>query len=198
MSWPNRKSAKEQLKGYTPKALRYPTNLQPDELRARDQLLRHAPLQPEQEQYEEMLRRLAETKAQGDTLSKPTSEAEHRAAAAGYTALDYANAFKREDLDPPRRSDLLKLHLELSLKARDTMRAKNQDYASTADPFRNFRQFGLLGVLVRMSDKLSRLRTFEERGLTSVKDESIQDTIEDLINYAVIFLAMSREEVSKI
>lgn len=94
---------------------------------------------------------------------------------------------------PITREGLLYIHKELTSAAKDTMVKKNNDYAAESDVFRNFRYFGLLGVLVRMSDKLSRLRTFEERRFLSVTDESVKDTIEDLINYSVIFYAMSQE-----
>jgi hypothetical protein len=91
------------------------------------------------------------------------------------------------------REALFHTHIVLTDRAREIMHKKNHDYASVSDPYRNFRTFGLLGILVRMSDKLARLRTFEEQGVTKVADESIQDTIVDLINYAVIFEAMRRE-----
>ena len=85
---------------------------------------------------------------------------------------------------------LLELHKKLTDESRELMAVKNQDYgAKDVDPFRNFRMFGRLGILVRMSDKLARLRTFLERGEFSVKDEGVVDTIRDIINYAVIFEA---------
>ena len=92
------------------------------------------------------------------------------------------------------RQELYAAHRELCSSALDLMLRKNADYASSADPFRNFRMFGGLGVLVRASDKLARLRTFEERETFSVTDESLRDTILDLINYAVIYYAMKREK----
>lgn len=91
------------------------------------------------------------------------------------------------------RDKLLALHTDLCEAARSTMKKKNQDYATNDDVFRNFRMFGGLGILVRASDKLARLRTFEERNEFSVSDESLRDTIEDLINYAVIYLAYKQE-----
>ena len=91
------------------------------------------------------------------------------------------------------RDHLVEIHEQITENALQTMQKKNMDYAHDSDVFRNFRFFGLLGVLVRMSDKLARLRTFEERGTFSVADESVRDTIEDLINYAVIFYAMTQE-----
>lgn len=92
-----------------------------------------------------------------------------------------------------KRDALLNLHIELCDRAVRTMAKKNQDYATDQDVFRNFRMFGGLGILVRASDKLARLRTFEERDTFSVTDESLRDTIEDLINYAVIYLAYKQE-----
>ena len=70
------------------------------------------------------------------------------------------------------------------------MESKNQDYGADADPFRNFRSFQELGILVRLSDKLSRLRTYIERGDFKVQDESVKDTALDAINYVVLLLTM--------
>ena len=93
-----------------------------------------------------------------------------------------------------KRADLLKMHETLSAEALQIMRKKNEDYGADEDPFLNFRAFGAFGVLVRLSDKLARLRTYEERGEFSVKDESVRDTVLDAINYCIIYLAMKYEE----
>lgn len=96
----------------------------------------------------------------------------------------------------------MKFHQELCERARELSARKNRDYAAPdarkGDPFAvfaNFLQAERLnictteqGFLVRLSDKLSRLanltREGHERG---VMDESIQDTILDMINYSVLF-----------
>lgn len=78
------------------------------------------------------------------------------------------------------------------------MEKKNQDYGANHDPFRNFREFGLLGILVRLSDKLARIRTFTERGELSVKDESVTDTIRDGINYLILFEGLRRDGEGKV
>lgn len=74
---------------------------------------------------------------------------------------------------------------------------KNSDYAGSgenADPFKNFRGSEFVGVpvaqaiLVRILDKISRagnLLTQEAQ----VKDESISDTLEDIVNYSAILLS---------
>jgi hypothetical protein len=85
------------------------------------------------------------------------------------------------------RNELLELHVKLCSEAKDLMVKKNHDYGANSDPFRNFRTFGSLGILVRLSDKLARLNSFLENGNLSVENESVQDTILDIINYAVLF-----------
>ena len=70
---------------------------------------------------------------------------------------------------------------------------KSNDYASEDDPFRNFRAFEELGILVRMNDKFARLRTaLYDRKEMAVDDETIEDTILDLATYAVLLLAYRR------
>lgn len=86
-----------------------------------------------------------------------------------------------------QREELLELHSELTRAAKWLMVVKNRDYASDFDPFRNFRRHGLIGINVRLSDKLSRLDNFEEKGVFAVSDESLKDTLIDIINYAVLY-----------
>lgn len=91
------------------------------------------------------------------------------------------------------RDELLLLHTELTTSAKELMVAKNHDYAGTSDPFRNFRRFGLLGILVRLGDKLARLESFVENGELKVKDESVLDTVLDAINYSILFYGYHKE-----
>lgn len=78
------------------------------------------------------------------------------------------------------------------------LQTKNADYASDDDAFRNFRlceSTGITtverGILVRMSDKFQRIVNLID-GEPAVKDEKIDDTIKDLINYSVILLSWLR------
>lgn len=105
-----------------------------------------------------------------------------------------ARAEDAANLEPrSKREALLDLHTELTAKAFATMEIKNNAYATTDDPFRNLRGFGLLGVLVRLSDKLSRLQVFVENGFDGVADESVDDTVRDGINYLVLFEGLRKE-----
>jgi hypothetical protein len=82
--------------------------------------------------------------------------------------------------------------LELMLQ---TTKSKNADYASPNDAFRNFRDFGALGILVRMSDKFARLKTALLEKREFKVNERIQDTILDLAVYAIILIIFLEEEV---
>jgi hypothetical protein len=94
-----------------------------------------------------------------------------------------------------QRARLLALHATLCDRARGLMARKNADYAGQGsdDPLVNFRHAERLGlcpnagasILVRMTDKMSRLATAVRRPL-EVSDESAMDTILDMINYSVL------------
>ena len=72
---------------------------------------------------------------------------------------------------------------------------KGHDYSGDQDSLSNLRDFGWGGVVVRIGDKYHRLKNFcvLSDGL-KVQDESIEDTLKDLINYGFIALLMYREE----
>jgi hypothetical protein len=75
---------------------------------------------------------------------------------------------------------------------------KNHDYATLGDPFSNFRDFGAYGVVVRMSDKMARIKNFVKNGKFDVKDEKFKDTCIDLANYALIaYLLFENEKKEK-
>jgi hypothetical protein len=77
---------------------------------------------------------------------------------------------------------------------------KSHDYAGTGgDPFANLKLSTKMGIpywkgcLVRIGDKFSRLCSFARQGELQVRDESIEDTLIDMANYAVICLILYRE-----
>lgn len=57
---------------------------------------------------------------------------------------------------------------------------KNRDYGDA------FADYGVVGVLVRMGDKIRRLQNISNTGVTLVQDESFRDTLIDLHNYAAM------------
>ena len=94
------------------------------------------------------------------------------------------------------RKQLLKQLKQLHKEEIDLVKIKNRDYASDTDPFANFQMFGKLGFLVRMSDKLMRVKQIFESGEVSVKSESVKDTLMDLSNYSnllAVFLGIKKK-----
>ena len=77
---------------------------------------------------------------------------------------------------------------------------KNHDYTGgSADPFFNFTRVEALGIcgteqgiLTRMMDKMCRLTTFANKGVLLVKDESVEDTAQDLAVYSIMLMGYIR------
>lgn len=90
------------------------------------------------------------------------------------------------------REELFQIHKDTCRKAFETMVVKNHDYASGSDPFANFKASSIMGVspeigiLVRCIDKFQRIKSFSETGSLMVKNESVEDAIEDVINYMIL------------
>lgn len=83
---------------------------------------------------------------------------------------------------------------EVFKRASLLLQKKNSDYSGQDDPFKNFRlceAMGLVsierGLLVRMLDKMSRISTLIKNNSHQVQ-ESIEDTLIDLINYSAILI----------
>lgn len=62
---------------------------------------------------------------------------------------------------------------------------KNADYGNSFS--KTFDEFGMTSTIVRLSDKLERLKTLSKQE-AKVKDESIQDTVMDIAVYAMLTL----------
>ena len=64
---------------------------------------------------------------------------------------------------------------------------KNADYGDA------FAKFGVIGVLMRIEDKIQRALSITKNGVNLIKDESIRDTLLDLHNYAAMALMLLDE-----
>ena len=98
------------------------------------------------------------------------------------------------------RTQLLALHGILCAKGQEIMSAKNQDYTAGGGCFDNFRNAevlgvpGELGLLIRVMDKLMRMKSFIVNGTLAVQSESVEDAIIDVINYMVLLAGMIKEK----
>ena len=68
---------------------------------------------------------------------------------------------------------------------------KNRDYG---DAFANY---GPIGVIVRMGDKINRLSSVTNNGINLIKTESIRDTLIDLHNYSAMAIMLIDEKIEK-
>lgn len=79
------------------------------------------------------------------------------------------------------------IHENLCNELHDLYVSKNEDYG---DSFRKVRNMFPTAILIRLHDKLNRLESLlgKEESERKVKDESIDDTLMDIANYALLEL----------
>ena len=61
---------------------------------------------------------------------------------------------------------------------------KNHDYGDSFH--KGYQEYGMIMPLIRLEDKLNRLKSLVKNGKAEVKDESVRDTLLDLANYAIM------------
>lgn len=85
----------------------------------------------------------------------------------------------------------------------EIIRIKNADYGADENPFKNFESARVIGldvkeaILLRTLDKMSRMGNLLKQE-AQVKDESIEDSIVDAINYLAILKAYIEYESQSI
>ena len=94
--------------------------------------------------------------------------------------------------------NLSDLHDDLCQAGKAIMAKKNHDYrGGTGDPYANFRGASLLGInpvtgiLLRMQDKIMRVKTFAEKGKLKVDNEGVKDALVDIVNYSVLIWGLA-------
>ena len=73
-------------------------------------------------------------------------------------------------------------------EALELFRKKNADYGDA------FAEYGTVGVIVRIGDKIKRLSKVSNNGIQLVSDESLRDTLIDLHNYAGMAIMLMDEK----
>lgn len=113
-------------------------------------------------------------------------------------AVGGTQALPVADDQPPQRPGSLAF-MEVIEELRQMHLRKSQDYGSNRDPLANVRAGAELvgiepwrGCLVRVADKIQRLRTYCHDG--RLANEGVEDAMLDLASYAVIALVMFRED----
>ena len=91
-----------------------------------------------------------------------------------------------------KREILFQLQRDTFQSCENIIKAKNADYADDGDPYSNFRSASLFnvhpatGILLRVMDKIQRIKSFIEKNKLEVQGESFEDACDDIINYMVL------------
>ena len=72
--------------------------------------------------------------------------------------------------------------------ALELFKKKNADYGDA------FAKYGLIGVLMRIEDKIQRGLSISKNGIVMISDEGLRDTLLDLHNYAAMAVMLLDEE----
>jgi hypothetical protein len=76
---------------------------------------------------------------------------------------------------------------EIQANALELFTRKNADYGDA------FAKYGMIGVLMRIEDKIQRCLSITRTGVQLVDNEGLQDTLLDLHNYAAMALMLTQE-----
>ena len=82
--------------------------------------------------------------------------------------------------------------IQVQTSALELFKKKNVDYGDA------FAQYGVIGVLMRIEDKLKRSVSISKNSITLVDDEKIRDTLIDLHNYAAMAIMLLDEDQTMI
>tara|TARA_B110000444_G_scaffold165547_1_gene154714 strand:+ start:220 stop:579 length:360 start_codon:yes stop_codon:yes gene_type:complete len=66
----------------------------------------------------------------------------------------------------------------------ELFKKKNADYGDA------FAKYGVVGILVRMGDKIARLQSISTKSVSLVNTESLRDTLIDLHNYSAMAIML--------
>jgi hypothetical protein len=72
--------------------------------------------------------------------------------------------------------------------ALEMFKKKNADYGDA------FAKFGVIGILMRIEDKIQRSLSITKNGVNMVDDEGMRDTLMDLHNYAAMGIMLLDEK----
>ena len=82
--------------------------------------------------------------------------------------------------------------IQVQQSALELFKKKNSDYGDA------FAKFGVIGVLIRIEDKIQRSLSISKNGISLVDDEKIRDTLIDLHNYAAMAIMLLDEDDSNL
>ena len=106
---------------------------------------------------------------------------------------DYNDAYDIDDDEDEINNKRLVQYDNIHTESRILFKLKNKDYGDS------FADYGPIGVLMRMKDKLNRLQNITKGSVTLInvetlmEDETLRDTLIDLHNYSAMALMLLDE-----
>lgn len=93
----------------------------------------------------------------------------------------------------PTNAEKQQLFKDLTTQMAETYAAKNFDYGDSFSE--TFQEFGFVSAASRMLDKMNRIKSYAKMcpEAMKVKSESIEDTLMDLANYAIMSVIELRQ-----
>ena len=79
---------------------------------------------------------------------------------------------------------------EIALEVAELVEKKNRDYGNSFD--RTLGEYGDTAYFLRIEDKLSRLKSLSKK--EAAIDESIEDTLKDIIGYTLLMINNKRNK----
>jgi len=89
-----------------------------------------------------------------------------------------------ERVEGVEKIDRIEQMKQVQLTALELFAKKNADYGDA------FAKYGVIGVLMRIEDKIQRSLSITKNRVNLVNDEGIRDTLLDLHNYAAMALML--------
>ena len=77
--------------------------------------------------------------------------------------------------------------IEIQEEGKNLFIKKNTDYGDA------FKEYGTVGILVRMGDKIKRFQNISNKGINLINDEGLRDTLIDLHNYTAMAILLMDE-----
>ena len=97
-----------------------------------------------------------------------------------------------KDISPEEDTTRVSQMKKVQEESLELFRKKNADYG---DAFANY---GVIGILVRMGDKINRLQSISSKKVSLINTESLRDTLIDLHNYSAMGIMLLDEDKNKI
>ena len=95
-----------------------------------------------------------------------------------------------KDISPEEDTTRVSQMKKVQEESLELFRKKNADYG---DAFANY---GVIGILVRMGDKINRLQSITSKKVSLINTESLRDTLIDLHNYAMGIMLLDEDKNS--